>query len=237
MAIPRKVINPRRTLPKERLSVERIVDATLRLMADNGYDAVSMRALAKELNTGPASLYAHVASRFELDQLVLARIVEGVHIPPPDPKRWDEQLKQVLRDTLAVYRKHPGSARASMAMVPMQESTLDAAEGMMRIMLAGGVAEQFAAWFLDVGSLFVGAIAVEEYIWASRGDAGGFADHQEVDEELSRHFRDLPQERFPLLSSLAGVLTAGSPEDRFEFGLEMMISGLRAMSAAARRKR
>src|SRR6478736_1153991 len=86
--------------PKERLTVERIVDAAMDLMAEQGYDAVSMRSLARALDTGPASLYAHVANREEIDQLVIDRIAAKLELPEPDPERWAEQLKQLLRDTL-----------------------------------------------------------------------------------------------------------------------------------------
>ena len=48
---------PRSRRPKERLTTERIVDTAMELMARQGYDAVSMRSLAKALDTGPASLY------------------------------------------------------------------------------------------------------------------------------------------------------------------------------------
>src|SRR6478752_5129175 len=70
--------------PKERLTVERIVDAAMALMADQGYDAVSLRSLAKALDTGPASLYAHVANKEEVDQLVLDRISTELTLPTPD---------------------------------------------------------------------------------------------------------------------------------------------------------
>ncbi len=49
--------------PKERLSRDRIVDIALEQMAESGYDAVSMRSIARALGTGPASLYAHVANK------------------------------------------------------------------------------------------------------------------------------------------------------------------------------
>src|SRR3954463_3142656 len=92
--------------PKERLSRDRIVDVALAQMREKGYEAVSMRSIAKELGTGPASLYAHVANREELDQLLVDRVARGFPIPEPDPERWDEQLKQALLDMLAVYRAH-----------------------------------------------------------------------------------------------------------------------------------
>ncbi len=84
---------------KEPLTTERIVDAALEMMRTQGYDAVSMRSLARALDTGPASLYQHVRNRDELDQLVIDRIATLIHVPAADPERWAEQLKQLLRDT------------------------------------------------------------------------------------------------------------------------------------------
>lgn len=56
-------------------------------MRTGGYDAVSMRPVAKALDTGPASRYAHVANREQLDQYVVERIVSTIEIPEPDPER------------------------------------------------------------------------------------------------------------------------------------------------------
>ena len=68
------------------LSTERIVDTALELIAKEGYDAVTMRRIASALGTGPSSLYAHVASKRQLDQLLIDRIVQGVELPEPDPE-------------------------------------------------------------------------------------------------------------------------------------------------------
>src|SRR5437868_15246901 len=61
----------RRADPADRLSTDRIVEVAIDQMRERGYDAVTMRSIARELGTGPASLYAHVANRAELDQLVV----------------------------------------------------------------------------------------------------------------------------------------------------------------------
>ena len=113
VTLPRREERP----PKERLTTERIVDTAMALMAAQGYDAVSMRSLAKALDTGPASLYQHVANRDELDQLVIDRIARQLEIPEPDPDHWDDQLKDVLRQMHDLYHDHPGSARAAMAQI------------------------------------------------------------------------------------------------------------------------
>jgi AcrR family transcriptional regulator len=217
--------------PKPRLTRDRIVDAALQMMAEQGYEAVSMRSLAKTLDTGPASLYAHVANREELDQLVMDRIGRALVLPEPDPEHWQEQLKQVLRDTLELYRAHPGSARATLGAVPTMEGTMRIAEGLMAIMVAGGVSDQAAAWFCDLSALYVGAIAYEESIWALRQAAEDEEfDHEAMDAELRGFFESLPADRYPLLTSLAGIMTTGGGDERFEFGLDVLVGGLAAVS-------
>ena len=49
---------------------------------------------------------------------------------------------------------------------------------------------------------------------------------------MRHYFASLPPDRFPNVVSLAGPLTAGDPEgnERFEFGLDVLVRGLAAMS-------
>ena len=104
--------------PRERLSADRIVEVALAQMKERGYEAVSMRSVARELGTGAASLYAHVANRNELDALVLERVASRVEVPDPDPAHWQEQLRGVMVAMLALFDEHPGVARASLGMIP-----------------------------------------------------------------------------------------------------------------------
>ncbi|MEP9364435.1 TetR/AcrR family transcriptional regulator [Nocardioides sp. CN2-186] len=219
--------------PKERLTVERIVDAAMDLMAREGYDAVSMRSLARALDTGPASLYAHVANKEQLDQLVLDRISAELVVPAPDVEHWDEQLRQVMRDMLELYRRHPGSARAAVGMIPAGTGALRTVEGLLAICDAGGIAPQASAWFCDLAAAYVTAIAVEETIWIQRQNttpSGEQPDHEALDVQLRTLMESLPAAEFPLVTSLAGVMTAGDGDDRFEFGISVLVAGLAAVS-------
>lgn len=76
---------PTRTLAdRPPLSRQRIVDKALALLAKEGLDAVSMRRVAQALATGPASLYAHLRNKEELDQLMLDQLIGAVTVPEPD---------------------------------------------------------------------------------------------------------------------------------------------------------
>jgi AcrR family transcriptional regulator len=220
-----------RSVPKERLTVDRIVDAALEIMNTEGYDAVTMRSVARKLDTGPASLYAHVANRVELDQLVVNRIAASIGVPEPDPERWEELVRDMGRATLAAYRAHPGSARASLGLVPTEQGALLQAEGLMAVLIAGGIAPQLAAWFGDLIALYTGALAFEEAIWIDRARSGdGPQSEDDAVSAIREVFEALPVDRFPILTSMAGVMVNGGGEERFEFGLDVLIAGLKAIN-------
>ncbi len=217
---------------KRPLTLERILDAAFAVMAREGYSAVTMRRLAGELGTGPASLYAHIEGKSELDALVVDRVSAEVDVPAPDPERWQEQVKQLMRDTFSAMRRHPGVASASVAYIPTGPEAMRVTEGLLAILRAGGLSDQVAAYAVDLLPLYVSAHAVEED--ARRRLAPGEPTPEADEAFLSRlreYFASLPAEAFPHISGLAVALTSGSGEDRFEFGLDVLLSGIAAVSS------
>ncbi len=63
------------------LSRERLVDAALDLIQEEGLEGLSMRALAESLQVKAASLYWHVRDRDELLELLAEGILENVRLP------------------------------------------------------------------------------------------------------------------------------------------------------------
>ena len=228
----------RRADPADRLSTDRIVEVAIDQMREHGYDAVTMRSIARELGTGPASLYAHVANRAELDQLVVGRVCSQWRVPDPDPERWDDLLRDALVELLQVYRRNPGVARCTLGMVPLEPGLLIVSERLLALLKSGDVPDQHAAWFLDVASLYVASVAVEEDIWRERHrgqdpDEAAATEHLEqevVAAEVRKVLESLPAEHFPFLTSLAATLASGSGDERFAFGVGLLVCGLKSMS-------
>lgn len=233
-ARPAVIRVPRKAAPrsaKERLTRDRIVDVALEQMREHGYEAVSMRSIARALDTGPASLYAHFANREELDQVIVERVTCLVPLPDPDPERWDEQLADMLMALLRIYREHPGVARATMGMVPTAPDSLRVAEAMMALCRAGGIDDLSAAFAIDMFSLYVGAVAVEEDIWAERAKANDQpVTEGEIAAELREFFSALPADKYPLLRTMASVLTSGDGDERPRWAIELLVAGLKVMS-------
>ena len=214
--------------PRQRgLSQAAIVDAALGIVDREGLDALTMRTVAHALGTGPASLYAYVGSKEQLIELVVERVIGEVRFPgQPDPERWSEQLKDTAREMRRVFASHGDLARASFGRIPVGENALHGAEWMMAVLRAGGLSDRVTALAVDLLSLYVMGVAYEDGL--SRG-----ADPDQVSEfigQLRAYFESLPVDRFPNFVALADEVTGGDDNSRFEFGLEVLLRGLQAVS-------
>jgi AcrR family transcriptional regulator len=201
------------------------VDAALAVLDAEGLDALTMRRVATALGTGPASLYAHVADKDEMVAAVLDRVAGEIEVPDRiDPKRWRVQLKALAHSMREVYGRHRGIARAGLGVIPTGEQALGIADVMVGILLAGGVSRRVAALSVDLLALYCTAISFEDDIRAAEGGTG--AAHEDDEEEFRAFFAALPVDRFPHLVSMAGPLTAGDGDERFDFGLDLIIRGI-----------
>lgn len=214
------------------LSQEAIVDAALHILETEGYDGLSMRRVASELNTGAASLYAHVANKEELLKLVIDRVFGSVEFPEPDPEQWVEQVREMMRSTRRRLQAHPGIARAMLGQVPFGPSGMRIVEGFMAILRAGELPDQVAAWAGDVVSLYVVASVFEEDIRYSQHGATTQEEIAAWAEQMKEYVKTLPVAMFPNLVALADpMFETGGPDGRFEFGLDLMLRGLASFSA------
>jgi AcrR family transcriptional regulator len=200
---------------KEPITVDRIVTTALRLVETEGFDALTMRRVAAALETGPASLYAHVRNKAELDDLLIGTLSRNVTLPVPDAARWRAQFVDVCAQLRDQFLRYPGIARAALSAPPNNLDTLRITEGMLAILLAGGVAPQPAAWAIDAALLYVSAYTVEASL-------RGVVDR---DEMLAR-LRMLPVSRFPHTVAHVDKINAGDGHERFEFTLRLLLQGL-----------
>ncbi|GAA1951694.1 TetR/AcrR family transcriptional regulator [Amycolatopsis minnesotensis] len=220
---------PARSAPqpsrKAPITVARITDAALEVVATEGYDALTMRSVAGALGTGPASLYAHVVNKADLDELLIGRLCSELVLPEPDPAAWREQIRGVCTQIRDQYLKYPGISRAALAMAPTDLEIMRVSEGMLAILLAGDVAPQAATWGIDALMLYVAAYCLETSIAhqrAARDDVAWVVDR----DELLHRLTALPAASFPCTIRHATELTAGEGHDRFDFTLALMVDGL-----------
>ncbi len=209
---------------KQPITVDVIIGAAFGIVEKEGYEALTMRRVATALETGPSSLYAHVVNKEDLDELLIGRLCAEINLPEPDPASWRRQIIGVCTQLRDQYLRYPGISRAAFAAAPSNLDTLRVSEGMLAILLAGGVDPQAAAWAIDSLTLYVNGYSLELSLVNKRL---GRSDEDWVvsRDELLRRFAALPG-TFPQTKRYAAELTAGTAHDRFDFTIGLMIDGL-----------
>ena len=216
--------------PRRRsLSRATIVETALEIVDHEGLDALSMRRIAQELNTGPASLYAHISNKEQLVELVLDQVYADLVHPVPDPGCWQQQFKDFARQARDVLVAHNDISKVAIASnIPTLPHALDATETMIGLLRAGGLAEQVIAYGVDLVGMYLVAAAYE---LSERSGPKASPEHAEVYLQGVRdYFASLPPERYPLLIAMIPALTHGAGDERFDFGLDVILAGLRVQS-------
>ena len=213
---------PRSQPAKPPLSKEAVLQAGLRVLRAKGIDGVTMRAVATDLDTGPASLYVYVANRQELLDEMFDLVVSEIDLgDDPDPARWRDQLESLLLRILATLERHHGIARVPLANVPTGPNSAIVADRVIGLLRAGGVDDRSIGFFIDVVFLYINATAYETAIYVEEG-----VPKSSIDSDIRAAFARLDPETIPHTMSMLSALTGGSGEERFRFGIRLMIEGL-----------
>jgi AcrR family transcriptional regulator len=220
--------------PKPGLSLDRIVDAAVRIATKEGLDAVSMSRVADELDAGTMALYRYVGSKDEL----LALMVDAALGPPPAaPRRggWRAGLSGWARSYMEVLRRVPWVVRVPIGgppITPNQIAWFDhGLRAMRRIGLGGG--EKVSVLVLLSGYVRSQATLEADLLEAFSAPVGPGGRVAASYGEILRKLLD--PDRFPALSDLvtAGTFDAQTNEydanAEFEFGLTILLDGIESL--------
>lgn len=215
---PWRSVPRRRGVPRPQLSRDAIVAAALKVVETDGGDALTMRRVADQIGVSASALYGYVANKEELVQLVLEQIITEMPIPAAAGS-WQDTMRAFAREMLGAFRRHPGVAGLTLGRVPFGPSLLPGAEYMLGTLRSAGLPDQVAAFAGDFGSLYVGAFAYEQ-------EVSPVAEHEDMAAQAAGWLGSLPAGQFPNLVAVAAKMVAGSADDRFEWGLDVIVRGL-----------
>jgi TetR/AcrR family tetracycline transcriptional repressor len=210
---------------REPLTQEAIVDAALEVLDADGLDLLSMRHVARTLNTTAAALYWHVGSKDGLLDLIFDRVIGEVHVSDPDPDRWQDQLKEVARSERATILAHRDIIRLSIGRIPMGPHALRHAERVLAILRTGGVPDALAVAAQQLLTSIVIGFAIDE-----TGEGGHPPADQPPPHEAavmaSDYLASLPSDRFPHLVAVADHIASDNADEHFELLLDFFVDGL-----------
>jgi TetR/AcrR family transcriptional regulator, tetracycline repressor protein len=95
---------------QELLSREKILQAALRLVDEEGMGALSMRRLGSELGVNPMSIYHHLPDKDALISGLVERVFSGMRVRYPDGSSWQEQVRAWAGAYRDLVRAHPNLA-------------------------------------------------------------------------------------------------------------------------------
>ncbi|MEV0522559.1 TetR/AcrR family transcriptional regulator C-terminal domain-containing protein [Streptomyces sp. NPDC050439] len=209
---------------KPALSRAGIVATAVEIMRVEGLGKVTMRRLAQELDTGPASLYVYVRNTAELHAAILDELLGAVEAPPVGGD-WRERLEGVLTSCTAVLFRHRGLAKAALVARPRGEHYLRLVDTLLALLDEGGVPPGQAAWGVDLLLQYATATAAE-HSPAEHSPADRAAEAKEEWDALAGALRDASDRTHPHVARLAGDLVSGRPEERISWGFRALINGI-----------
>jgi AcrR family transcriptional regulator len=201
-----------------------IVSAAVEIMRAEGLTKVTVRRLAQDLDTGPASLYVYFRNTAELHAAILDELL-GTVPPPPAAGDWRDRLETVLSDYTVMLFQHPSLARSALVARPRGQHYLNLVESILALLDEGGVPAAQAAWGVDVLLQFGTALAAEH------GTREESLDAEDEWEALLETVRTTSPATHPHVAALAGLLVAGQPGQRLSWGFRMLINGIQSTPA------
>jgi len=216
------------TGPREPLSRERIVAAAIAVLDAEGMAGLTMRRVARELDAGAMSLYRHVASREELLDLVLDELAAAVPVSTLTGA-WREDVAALARDVRAALLRRRDLTLLLTARLGQGPAALPLLDRALGIFLRAGFPPRDAAR----SNHALGGYVSGSCTWEAAG-LGGAVDPGERAERAAgaaAGLATMPAAAYPHVAATAGELFAGTAEDRFEYGLAVLLDGFGARLA------
>jgi AcrR family transcriptional regulator len=192
--------------PRPPLTRTRVVRTALRLADQHGLPALTMRALATELQVSPMALYNHVQDKEELVDLMVDLMLGEVDLPATTGD-WASQMRTLVGNYHQALTAHPHLARVYSTHVRIGPHALRIMERGLALLLHAGFPPPDAANALS--ALFT--------YTAGYHQMGRLDPHD---------YSALPPEQIPSIIAVTAHLSGVHDKGRFEYGLDALLTGL-----------
>lgn len=189
----------------------------MRLLDEEGLEALSVRRIGAELGIAAMTVYTYVATKDELlDAISAAALAEFTTREVTDGP-WEAQIIAMTKDLYYGIQEHPGVADLIMRRPPPVQALDRFRERMLTVLHGAGFSDRAA-----VDALTALTCHAFGHATAERG-----RNSLEPDAEAGR-LRCLPPTEFPLLVQSAALYANHLSRDAFDVGLRALVVGLGA---------
>ena len=218
------------------LTREDIVRMAVEIADAEGIDAVSMRRIARDLRAGAMSLYWHVESKDELLELMLEHIEGEIRFPDPTGN-WRADLRDFARSARDVMMRHQWAMDLIGPRPPTGPNDARNGDRLFGVFIDLGV-DTATAVRLGMALFTFVLGAVQQQVREIRGEremaaaTAGMTEEElsALQEEFVKRIRDSGD--YPNIERIIDEdIDPDDPatrDERFEFGLEVMLDGIAA---------
>src|SRR5215213_902133 len=202
-------------MKRQPLSRRRILEAAVRFVDREGLEALSMRKLGSELGVEAMSLYNHVPNKGALlDGMV--EILLGELEMPPENEGWERRLREAYQAFRRLAHEHPNVFPLLITRPPDTMDGVSLVEEFLKTLRGAGFDPETALYAFRALSSYASGYAMAEIRGFAMEPAGGRLG-------ASR----LPDGEFPHIHELDDRLRTVDHDAEFEFGLDLILAGLK----------
>lgn len=221
-------MEPRRA----RGSIDRakVLDAALAVADRDGFEGVTIRAVARELGMAPMSLYTHFANKEQLHDLMLEEVVVRLSRASGKPT-WQQELEAGCRNARGILLEHP-SWHPLLKRVTVPRLTLKLWDRLIELMSRDGFSAGAATLAVSSAMSFTLGLVLVERMMAAHGEIPIPVQQLRIAREMLPR---LPRGTYPRLRRTASAIDRWSFETIFDVGLRALLAGIELHGAEPRR--
>jgi AcrR family transcriptional regulator len=208
---------------REPLTRDRIIEAALRVMDEEGLEAVTMRRIGRELGVEAMSLYNHVEDKDDILEGVTEQVMNGFEFPASTGD-WARDARAMSREWRRLLSLHPSVCQLlAERHKPLEgRATYRAMDSALEVLRRAGLSARDAAQaFNALGGYILGFVMMEQGLMLVGNDVEHARQHDLTVEALQGSDLVHVKECFPFFADC-------TTDQQFDFGLDLMIRGIRA---------
>ena len=204
----------------KKLGLSAIVDAAIVVADREGFSAISMRKVARELGVEAMSLYHHIGNKNELLDRVVEAVIEDIELPQPTDA-WREAMVARAHSARAVLSRHRWALGMLESRPTPSAALLRHHDRIIGCLLTNGFSAALATHaFSTIDAFIYGFVLTESSLPFEPGEGA----EGEYAEQI-----DPPADAYPYLAQSLEELLGGdtfSLSNEFDAGLALILDGL-----------
>lgn len=215
--------NQRTERRTDALSKERIVEAAIEILDDEGEAALTFRALSARLATGSGAIYWHVANKSELLAAATDDVIARVTTGATEGAAPREAIRTITLGVFDAIDAHP-RVGTQLSREPWQSAVMQIFESL---------GEQLQALGVPQPAQFDCASALLNYVLGLAGQyaAGARLLPRETDRSaflagVATRWEELDSAKYPFLNQVTAQLRDHDDREQFLAGIELILAGI-----------